>query len=155
MRKMGRFGKTAACLLVAAVMLPSASAKAEAEVFEMNKEYLCLTENALFASTKLAQHGEWSDPPKRFQIHIKACDSDCLPQMSKDRPLAMTVKEPGTEWPIRYDGYRGQPDYHSNRGGSIILSGDDLSVTRITVGSMPGADKHVALVMAAQCHPID
>ena len=58
MRKMGRFGKTAACLLIAAVMLPPASAKAEAEVFEMNKEYLCLTENALFASTKLAQHGE-------------------------------------------------------------------------------------------------
>lgn len=155
MRKMGRIGKIGVCLLVAGGMLPSASANAETEVFEINKEYLCLTENALFASTKLAQHGEWSDPPKRFQIHIKPCDSGCLPQMSKDRPLAMMVKQSGAEMAVKYDGYRGRPDYHSNQGGSIILSGEDLSVTRMMVGSMPGADKHVALVMAAQCHPID
>ena len=67
----------------------------------------------------------------------------------------MMVKEPGSEWPVKFDGYRGRPDYHSNQGGSIVLSGEDLSVTRMMVGSMPGADKHVALVMAAQCHPID
>ncbi len=155
MPKMVGMGKLGLCLLAAGAMLPSAFANAEAEVFEINKEYLCLTETALFASTKLAQHGEWSDPPKRFQIHIKPCDSNCLPQKSKDRPLAMLVKEPGSEWPVQYDGYRGRPDYHSNQGGSIVLSGDDLSVTRMMVGSMPGADKHVSLVMAAQCHPID
>ena len=155
MHKMVGLGKLGLCLLAAGAMLPSASANAEAEVFEINKEYLCLTENALFASTKLAEHGEWSDPPKRFQIHIKPCEANCLPQKSKDRPLAMLVKEAGSEWPIQFDGYRGRPDYHSNQGGSIVLSGDDLSVTRMMVGSMPGADKHVSLVMAAQCHPID
>ena len=42
MRKMGRIGKIGICLLIAGAMLPSASANAETEVFEINKEYLCL-----------------------------------------------------------------------------------------------------------------
>ena len=39
MRKMGRIGKIGICLLIAGAMLPSASANAETEVFEINKTH--------------------------------------------------------------------------------------------------------------------
>ncbi|MEO1661322.1 MAG: hypothetical protein AAFR51_10060 [Pseudomonadota bacterium] len=125
------------------------------EVFESNKDYLCLTEEALFASPKISQHGEWTDPPSRFQIQIKACETFCLPQRSKDRPLSLLLQEPETDWPQKFDGYRGRADYHSIEGGSVVLSGNDLSLTRTLVGSLPGAEQHVSLVLNARCHPID
>ncbi|MEP1143719.1 MAG: hypothetical protein ABJH52_08365 [Henriciella sp.] len=125
------------------------------DVFETNKEYVCLTESALYAAPKVAQHGEWSDPPSRFQINIKPCETFCLPQRSKERPLSLLLKEAETEWPQKYDGYRGQALYHSTEGGSVVLSPNDLTLTRTMIGSMPGAENHVSLVLGAQCHPID
>lgn len=125
------------------------------EVFETNKEYLCLTESALFASPKIAQHGEWSDPPRRFQIHIKTCETFCLPQQSKDRPLSLLLKEPESEWPHKFEGYIGQTDFHSAKGGAVVLNSEDLTVTRTMIGSMAGAENRVSLILDAQCHPID
>ncbi len=125
------------------------------EVFETNKEYLCLTETALYAAPKVAQHGEWTDPPSRFQIHIKPCETFCLPQRSKDRPLSLLLKESKSEWPTKFEGYFGQNDFHASLGGSIVLSQDDLTVTRTMIGSIPGAENRVSLILDAQCHPID
>ena len=145
--------KFAACVVLGLAALQGLSALGE--VFESDKEYLCVTQSALYAAPKISDHGEWTDPPNRFQIQIRACDAFCLPQTSRDRPLSLLLTEGNADWPQRYNGYRGQPAYHSSMGGSVILSAEDLSLTRTMVGSMPGAEQHVSLVLSAQCHPID
>ncbi len=131
------------------------SANAFGQVFESNRDYLCVTEEALFAAPKISQHGEWADPPSRFHVQIKTCETFCLPQRSKDKPLSLLLKEPEANWPQKYEGYRGRADYHSIEGGSVILSRDDLSLTRTIVGSLPGAEQQASLVLNAQCYPID
>ena len=143
------------CVVLAVSATALQYPSAFAERFEANTAYLCVTDTALFASPKTEQHGEWTDPPRRFQINIEACETFCLPQKSKDPPLSLFLQEPTTEWPIKYEGYRGQADYHAATGGSVVLSSDDLTLTRSMIGSLPGATQHVALVLEAKCHPID
>lgn len=128
---------------------------AAGEVFEMNRDYLCATEQAYFAAPSLASHGDWDAPPTRFQLRIQACETFCLPQVSKERPLSLHVQDEGSDWPQKFEGYRGQASFHSTNGGSVTVSSSGLSMTRMLIGSMPGAENQVSLVLSAKCHPID
>ena len=132
----------------------SPSALANDQGFTTSQTYMCVTETALFAAPAIAQHGEWSDPPARFQVQILPCETFCLPPRSRERPLSLWVTEPDSQWPAKFDGYRGQAAYHSTKGGSVILSATGLGLTRTMIGSMPGAENQVSLTLNAACYPV-
>ena len=144
--------KTIMMALLAALL--GAPAIANEQGFATNQTYMCVTETALFAAPAIAQHGDWSDPPARFQVQILPCETFCLPQRSRERPLSLWVQETEDQWPVKFDGYRGRADYHSSEGGSVILSTAGLNLTRTMIGSMPGAENQVSLTLNAACYPV-
>lgn len=145
--------RVALCLTT--LIAASAPAAANSEVFQINRNYLCATQTAYYAAPQLASQGEWSEPPTRFQMRIQACETYCLPQKSKQPPLSLHVMDSGQEWAQKYEGYRGQASFHSMSGGSVTVSSTDLSLTRMIIGSLPGAENQVSFVLSATCHPID
>lgn len=142
-------------LCFASVIAATAPAAANSEVFQINRDYLCATQAAHYAAPQLSSYGDWSEPPSRFQIRIQACETYCLPQKSKQPPLSLHVMEPGQTWAQKYEGYRGQASFHSLSGGSVTVSSTDLSLTRMMIGSLPGAENQVSFVLSATCHPIE
>ena len=148
-----RFGEASAVLWLALACAPVALASEQG--FTTDQDYLCVTQTALFAAPAIAQHGEWSDPPERFQVKITLCDTFCLPQLSRERPLSLWVQEIDAQYPLKFDGYRGRAAYHSTAGGSVILSAGGLNLTRTMIGSMPGAENQVSLTLNAACYPMD
>lgn len=141
------------CLIAA--IAGAAQAAANTEVFQINRDYLCATQTAYYAAPLLAASGTWTDAPTRFQMRIQACETYCLPQKSKQRPLSLHVIDSGKEWGQKFEGYRGQASFHSLNGGSVTVSATGLSLTRMMVGSLPGAENQVSYVLSATCHPID
>ena len=141
------------CIAVASGLVGQASANSE--VFQINRDYLCATQEAYYAAPQLASHGVWTEPPTRFQVRIQACEVYCLPQKSKQRPLSLHILDAGQAQAQKFEGYRGQASFHSLSGGSVTVSATELSMTRMMVGSMPGAENQVSLVLAATCHPIE
>lgn len=141
------------CLVTALAV--SAPAAANSEVFQINRDYLCATQTAYYAAPQLAAHGEWAEPPTRFQMRIQACETYCLPQKSKQAPLSLHILDSGQQWGQKYEGYRGRASFHSLSGGSVTVSSNNLSLTRMMIGSLPGAENQVSFVLSATCHPID
>ena len=142
-------------LCLAMAIVASAPAAANSEVFQINRNYLCATQTAYYAAPQLSVSGEWTDPPTRFQMRIQACEIYCLPQKSKQPPLSLHVMDPGQGWGQKFEGYRGRASFHSLSGGSVTVSPNSLSLTRMMVGSLPGAENQVSFVLSATCHPIE
>lgn len=142
-------------LCLAAAIATSAPAAANSEVFQINRNYLCATQTAYYAAPQLSVSGEWLEPPTRFQIRIQACEVYCLPQKSKQPPLSLHVMDSGQDWGQKFEGYRGRASFHSLSGGSVTVSSTNLSLTRMMIGSLPGAEDQVSFVLSATCHPID
>ena len=140
---------------IAASTFLMGQAAANNEVFQLNRDYLCATQQAYYAAPQLSANGEWTDPPSRFQVRIQACETFSMPQKSKQRPLSLHVMDVDQDWAQKFEGYRGQASFHSLNGGSVIVSANDLSMTRMVIGSMPGAENQVSMVLSATCHPIE
>ena len=145
--------RVALCLVTMVVV--SAPADANSEVFQINRDYLCATQTAYYAAPQVSAQGEWTEPPARFQMRIQACETYCLPQKSKQPPLSLHVMDSGQSWGQKFEGYRGQASFHSLNGGSVTVSSTNLSLTRMMIGSLPGAENQVSFVLSATCHPID
>ena len=142
-------------LCLVAVIAAASPATANSEVFQINRDYLCATKTAYYAAPQVSAHGEWTDPPARFQMRIQACETFCLPQKSKQPPLSLHVMDSGQAWGQKFEGYRGQTSFHSLSGGSVTVSSTNLSLSRMMIGSLPGAENQVSFVLSATCHPID
>lgn len=123
-----------------------------AEIFYMNRNYLCVTENAMYASPEMQDQGLWTASPKWFRINIKECTILCLPQKSREKPTSLSVSDPSGDWPKMFQGYRDERNYHAASGGSVVLSGTDLTLTRIFIGSMYGTSFPASMTLSARCH---
>ena len=142
-------------LCLASLISTLAPAAANSEVFQINRNYLCATQTAYYAAPQISAYGEWTEPPTRFQIRILACEVYCLPQKSKEPPLSLHVMDSGQDWGQKFEGYRGRASFHSLNGGAVTVSPTNLSLTRMMIGSLPGAENQVSFVLSATCHPID
>ncbi len=138
-------------VMITSAQMPSTAAQR----FDLQRNYLCITRTAMYSAPALRDQGIWSDPPQRFKISFEECTIWCRPQKSREKPISLLLVDAGTNWPAKYEGYHDEPGYHSPAGGSVVLSGTDLTLTRSLTGTVAGEDSPAAFTLNAECYPIE